>query len=59
MSNFLLNVSATETWPWNVKEVRNPSKEMSYLRAACGTTGWNKENNEVYEGYGMAGMQRE
>ncbi len=42
---------ASETWAWNAaQQSRIRAVEMSYIRGACGVSGWDGESNEsVYE----------
>lgn len=46
---------ASEAWTWNVaQQSRICAVEMSYIRGACGVSGWNGESNEnMYEQFGM------
>lgn len=40
-----------QTWMWNVEQQSQiHAMEMSYIRGACGVSGWNEESNEsIYE----------
>ncbi len=45
---------ASETWTWNAaQQLKIYAVEMSYIRGACGVSGWDGESNEsVYEQFG-------